>query len=250
MNCRARPKGLPVADRGREPIGSIRPPQQGQIGRVIGELPARFAVAGGRSNAGDGKQCAAQREFFGTTAVGEKAVMADAVKPVRQGVQQEAPDEFVGRQRHDLVLVVVPIIAPAEADLAAGERRPAGCWRWRRGACSGRDRPAPPRGRQRALGIDDPLDAAAVRRRRRAKAAASASPASAPKKPAAGVERRLAAFPGTAGGTGARARAPAGRSRAGRKPSACRPATSRRRGRGNERADGAAGSGPRCGARR
>ena len=75
---------------------------------------------GGR--VGDGEQRAAQRELFGAAAVGEEAIMADAMKPVRQRVQQEAADEFVGFQRHDLVLVVMPVVAPAEADPAVGER--------------------------------------------------------------------------------------------------------------------------------
>jgi hypothetical protein len=48
--------------------------------------------------------------------------MADAVEPVWQGVQQKAADEFIGCERHHLVLVMMPVIAPAETDLAAGER--------------------------------------------------------------------------------------------------------------------------------
>ena len=42
--------------------------------------------------------------------------MADAVKAVRQGVQQETPDDLIGRQGHDFALVVMPVIAPAEPD--------------------------------------------------------------------------------------------------------------------------------------
>jgi len=34
----------------------------------------------------------------------EEAVVADAMKAVRQGVQQEAPDELIGRKRDDLRL--------------------------------------------------------------------------------------------------------------------------------------------------
>ena len=58
--------------------------------------------------------------------VGEETVMADPVEPVRKGMQQEAPDEFVGRQRHYLTLVVMPIIAPTEADPPVRERDQAG----------------------------------------------------------------------------------------------------------------------------
>src|SRR6476661_762473 len=52
-------------------------------------------------------------------AVGEEADMADAMKPVRHGMQQEPPDELVGVERHDLGLAVVAVVLPGEADLAA-----------------------------------------------------------------------------------------------------------------------------------
>ena len=47
--------------------------------------------------------------------------MTDAMEAVRQGVQQEAPDELVGRKRDDLRLAVMAIILPAEADPAFGK---------------------------------------------------------------------------------------------------------------------------------
>jgi len=33
-------------------------------------------------------------------------------------MQQEAADKFVGRERHDFLLVVVGVVLPAEADVA------------------------------------------------------------------------------------------------------------------------------------
>ena len=54
--------------------------------------------------------------------VGKKAVVADAMEPIGEGVEQEPPDELVGSERHQLELVVVAIVAPAETHLAAGER--------------------------------------------------------------------------------------------------------------------------------
>ena len=89
---------------------------------MIGEAPALSAVAKRRVSISDGKQRAAERELIGALAVGEEAVMTDAMESVRQRVQQEASNEFVGFQRHHLVLAVMPVIAPAEADPAAGER--------------------------------------------------------------------------------------------------------------------------------
>ena len=42
--------------------------------------------------------------------------MADAMKPLRQDVDQEAADELVGRQRHRLVSVTFldPVVLPLE----------------------------------------------------------------------------------------------------------------------------------------
>ena len=53
-------------------------------------------------------------------AVGEKAVMANAVEPIGQGVEEKAPNELVGVQGHDLRLAVVAIILPAEGDVLVG----------------------------------------------------------------------------------------------------------------------------------
>ena len=75
--------------RAREGADRLHPSAttRANIRRVISELPALFAATDRHGNIGDREQCAAQREFFGAPAVGEKAVMADAVEPVRQRVQ-------------------------------------------------------------------------------------------------------------------------------------------------------------------
>lgn len=51
-------------------------------------------------------------------AVCEKAGVADAVESVRQGVDQKAADELLGRQPHELLAIAVlrPIIFPPERD--------------------------------------------------------------------------------------------------------------------------------------
>jgi hypothetical protein len=68
-----------------------------------------------------GEQASAQCELGGALAVGEEAVMADALKAVRQGVEQEAANELLGREGHDFALGTVAIVAPAEADAAVFE---------------------------------------------------------------------------------------------------------------------------------
>ena len=125
---------------------------------MIGEAPSLLGVAERRVNISDGEQRAAQRELFGAPSVAEEAVVADAVESVRQCMQQEAADELVGGQRHDLALVLMPVVAPAEADPAAGERDES--------AVGDRDavRVAAEIGQHRrgagewSLGVDDPCD--------------------------------------------------------------------------------------------
>src|SRR5271165_5099026 len=63
-------------------------------------------------------QLPAARELLCTMAVAEEAVIANAVKPVWQHMDQEAADELPGLEGHGLLAVVIPVILPAEADLA------------------------------------------------------------------------------------------------------------------------------------
>src|SRR3954453_12244988 len=70
-----------------------------------------------RRGRADRKQPAAKGEFLGAMTIAEETVMADAMKAVRQGMQQETPNELIGRQGHHLALAVMPVIAPTEADL-------------------------------------------------------------------------------------------------------------------------------------
>src|SRR5229473_4867524 len=72
------------------------------------------------------EQLATERKLGGALAVREEAVVADAMEAVRQGVQQEAPDELIGGKRHELGLAVMAIILPAEGDLGIGQADQAG----------------------------------------------------------------------------------------------------------------------------
>ena len=147
-----------------------------------------------------------------------------------------------------LVLPSCAIVFPGEADLAVGER----------------EQPAVGDGdamgvaaeigqhlfgaAERWLGVDDPVEAPEFVERDVAKAVRFGKIGEIAEEAAACRRRRRSAGPaGTVGGTAARARAPAGRSRGGKRSSGCRRARGRRPARRNGRADGAAGSGPRCG---
>ena len=59
-------------------------------------------------------------------AVGKETVVADAMEAVRQGVEQETPDELEGRKCHDLGFVVMTIILPAEGDAVIRQADKAG----------------------------------------------------------------------------------------------------------------------------
>src|ERR1700686_1205816 len=81
-----------------------------------------IAVVGGRIGCRVGRhhseQLPAQRQLLGTMAVAEEAEVTDAVKPVRQHMDQEAADELFSREGHCLLTVVIAVILPSKADLA------------------------------------------------------------------------------------------------------------------------------------
>jgi hypothetical protein len=77
-------------------------------------------LLGGRARRWNIQQLPAECQLLGAVTVGKKAVMANAVEPVGQGVEEKAPDELVGVQGHDLRLAVVAIILPVEGDVFVG----------------------------------------------------------------------------------------------------------------------------------
>ena len=78
----------------------------------------------------DVEQLTRSRDVLGAPAVGEETVVSDAVEPVGQDVDQEAADELVGVERHELVASVGlgPVILPFESHAFAVEGDRAGCW--------------------------------------------------------------------------------------------------------------------------
>ena len=196
------------------------------------------------SSCDTGRACAAM-------AIGEEAVVADAMEAVRQDVQQEAADELVGVERHHLGLAVVAVILPAEARPARRRARPAGCWRWRRDGCSGRDRPAPARVRRRAAWRRPPIRGGCESREAACEGLRLGK--------AGEIRRRSRSLPASKAlcsscrnsRRNSRESTRTGRKKPGRQAIQRVPSRRhRRRARGNGRADDAAGSGPRCAARR
>ena len=88
----------------------IRPPQQGQAfhSSVFVTIFGAVAVPARRGWVGYAEELAGQCDIVGPVAVGEEAVVTDAVKPVGQDMDQEAADELVGVERHQLVAGVRP----------------------------------------------------------------------------------------------------------------------------------------------
>ena len=120
-----------------------------------------LAVIGGRGRRwrlGDRQQTAAIGELGGALTVGEIAVVADAMEAVRQDVEQEAADELVGAKGHHLLLVVVAIILPAEADPAFGESHQAAVGDGDAMGVAAEIIKHLLGSAERALGVDDPCD--------------------------------------------------------------------------------------------
>ena len=67
------------------------------------------------------KQPPAEVELSSPVAIGEQPVMAQPGEAARKHMQQEAPDELVGVEPHDLDLVGIGVVAPAEAHVLAVE---------------------------------------------------------------------------------------------------------------------------------
>ena len=93
--------------------------------RLAGQGLAAVAVVAGRLRLGlrlgHGEQAAAQHQLAPPVAVGEEAEMPDAVEAGRQEVEQEAPDELGGGQRHRLEAVRLAVVLEAEAHAPAVE---------------------------------------------------------------------------------------------------------------------------------
>ena len=148
------------------------------LGGDSGAFGIRFESVLPRS----GQQPAAQFEPGGAMTIGEEAVVADAMEAVGQRVQQEAADELVGVERHDLRLAAVTIIPPAERDPIVGHADQPGIGDGDAmgvAAEIGQHLFRPAEGR---LGVDDPFEATDLGEHA-AKASGSARWARSPKKP-------------------------------------------------------------------
>ena len=232
---------------------SIAAPQwrQTKIGRGGGRRGVHRLV-GLRGSARRRLQQSTRRgEVLNAPGVGEQPVVADAMEAAGQHVQQEAAHELVGRERHGLVARACPWPdSPSSGSVTPRSSR--------------REQPAV--GDRHAVGVARQIGQHRLRARRtgawrrrpiRTVRSGASQRRRLPDRPERRSRRRTAtarrdaprsALRGSAAGTVARARAPAGRSPAGRRSSARHRATGRRRARCRARADGASAPNPRCAA--
>jgi len=89
-----------------------------------GECCQEIATIGGlgqQLGAGGGEQLATECEFGGAVAVGQEAVIADALQAGRRHVLEEEADELVGGDGHDFGFACVAIVFPLEGNPAVFE---------------------------------------------------------------------------------------------------------------------------------
>src|SRR5215831_13599469 len=96
-------------------------------------------------------QLASAGELLGArvTAIGEQAVVPDAVEALGQHVHEEPANELARLQRHGCVAVRAFEAVVLYLNVTPRRRRSSGCWRWRRDGCNGKGRPAPALARRR-----------------------------------------------------------------------------------------------------
>ena len=69
----------------------------------------------------DSKKLTAASDLIVASAIGEEAIVADAVEAIRQGVQEKATNELIGTKRHHFGFTILPIVLPGKAHLAVGK---------------------------------------------------------------------------------------------------------------------------------
>ena len=73
--------------------------------------------------------------------IAQEPVIANAVESTGQNVEEESPDELLGREGHDFLLIVVAVVPPVELDLPVFDIQQIDGWKSRPGGCSGRRSP-------------------------------------------------------------------------------------------------------------
>ena len=118
-------RGVPGQRRGWQ---DVEPSQQALVtnwaaldidaGDAQHQVPGRLWRYGRRGRLGQERPALPER--VRAAAIGEQAEVADADEAVGDDVEQEATEEFVDLELHDLAAVAVGVVAPPKADAALG----------------------------------------------------------------------------------------------------------------------------------
>ena len=57
------------------------------------------------------------RQLLFAASIAQEPIVADAMESRGEDVEEESPDELLGRERHDFRLIVVAVVAPVKCDL-------------------------------------------------------------------------------------------------------------------------------------
>jgi hypothetical protein len=106
-------------ERPQDALLTVRAALDVDPGQAQHERPHRLEWSGGRRRLR--QQGPTPRERDRPAPVGEQAEVADADKAVGDHVEQEATEELLGVELHDLHAVPVGVVAPPEADAALGQ---------------------------------------------------------------------------------------------------------------------------------
>ena len=93
-------------------------PRSGDTATTLVAVPATGGSAGGVG--GDGQGLTTLGELAGATARGEEAEVADADEALREDVQEEAAEKFLGVERERAHLAAVAIVLPPKRDGVVG----------------------------------------------------------------------------------------------------------------------------------
>src|ERR1035438_3467650 len=90
--------------------------------RVSGELLVAIPVVLVWRRAGvassHAQELAAMLQLLFAVSIAQESVIANAVESTGENVEEESPNELLGRERHDFLLIVVAVVPPVELHLS------------------------------------------------------------------------------------------------------------------------------------
>ena len=218
-------------------------------GAAVGAVPVGVSLRGSparRRRRSLASSCRQSGRQCGSESVGEKTKMADSHESLRQHVQEEAAQELRSQQRHLALLAAVGVVLPSEGDAFSiecqepmiGDGDPMGV--------SAEITQDLRRAAEGGFGIDHPVLPVQVSQKLDGTVWLSQARRLGRRSAVAAAIEAFQAGDRTCRGKRGSGPSPAGRMDSGDAPSGCGPETVRPPESRNERADGTAGSVPKC----